>query len=487
MITWMQKHRKYLVVTIWISTIAFVGAGFVGWGVYDYNTDRASSVAKVGEEKITIKQFQNAYSNLYNYYNEKVFKGTLTKEKAKELKLDNLTINQLIREALLLNYAHDLGIGALDKELKEKLVNMKIFQKNGVFDKDQYYLVLKRIGQKPKEFEDGLKKEIVLNKLRSIISPKTTVLEEEVFGASFFMEDKLEISTIKTADINVSIDENQTKEFWQKNKNRYVKATTYETEVIRVGQKDINITENEISDFYKSEKFRYKDEKGKILSLDKAKDKVAKDLRFKKAKKIALKKYLLLKKGKIKAEEKVTFTQMSDKEILQKLKNAKKGDILKPIKEKSGYLVIKLDIINLPKPMNYEEAKDLAKADLIQTKKLELLEKKAMTMLNDFKGKEIGFISRDDYKKLEEENFDQNEAVELLNNIFASTQKRGYYIFKDKAVLYKILEQKLLDDKKLKENKDIIVQNINKLKESAVENSLIAKLQNRYKIEKYYK
>jgi len=277
MITWMQKHRKYLVVTIWISTIAFVGAGFVGWGVYDYNTDRASSVAKVGEEKITIKQFQNAYSNLYNYYNEKVFKGTLTKEKAKELKLDNLTINQLIREALLLNYAHDLGIGALDKELKEKLVNMKIFQKNGVFDKDQYYLVLKRIGQKPKEFEDGLKKEIVLNKLRSIISPKTTVLEAEVFGASFFMEDKLEIATIKTADINVSIDENQTKEFWEKNKNRYVKATTYETEVIRVGQKDINITENEISDFYKSEKFRYKDEKGKILSLDKAKDKVNSD------------------------------------------------------------------------------------------------------------------------------------------------------------------------------------------------------------------
>ena len=37
MITWMQKHRKYLVVTIWVSTIAFVGAGFVGWGAYDLN------------------------------------------------------------------------------------------------------------------------------------------------------------------------------------------------------------------------------------------------------------------------------------------------------------------------------------------------------------------------------------------------------------------------------------------------------------------
>ena len=29
MIAWMQKHNKYLVVTIWIATIAFIGAGFV--------------------------------------------------------------------------------------------------------------------------------------------------------------------------------------------------------------------------------------------------------------------------------------------------------------------------------------------------------------------------------------------------------------------------------------------------------------------------
>ena len=36
MITWMQRHKKWLVITIWISTIAFVGAGFVGWGSYEY-------------------------------------------------------------------------------------------------------------------------------------------------------------------------------------------------------------------------------------------------------------------------------------------------------------------------------------------------------------------------------------------------------------------------------------------------------------------
>ena len=65
MITWMQKHKKYLVVTIWVSTIAFVGAGFVGWGAYDMNTSRAKSVAKVGSRDISISQFQQKYSTIY--------------------------------------------------------------------------------------------------------------------------------------------------------------------------------------------------------------------------------------------------------------------------------------------------------------------------------------------------------------------------------------------------------------------------------------
>jgi len=68
MITWMQKHRKYLIVTIWISTIAFVGAGFVGWGAYSYGGDKAQAVATVGSRSISVREFQLSYSNMYSYY-----------------------------------------------------------------------------------------------------------------------------------------------------------------------------------------------------------------------------------------------------------------------------------------------------------------------------------------------------------------------------------------------------------------------------------
>ena len=43
----MQRHKKYLIVTIWISTIAFIGAGFVGWGQYSYG-DKSSGTKGLG-------------------------------------------------------------------------------------------------------------------------------------------------------------------------------------------------------------------------------------------------------------------------------------------------------------------------------------------------------------------------------------------------------------------------------------------------------
>ena len=61
MIEWMQRHKKWLIVTIWISTIAFVGAGFVGWGSYDYGKSD-STVAIVGDKEVPLNDLQSEYS-----------------------------------------------------------------------------------------------------------------------------------------------------------------------------------------------------------------------------------------------------------------------------------------------------------------------------------------------------------------------------------------------------------------------------------------
>ena len=98
MITWMQRHKKWLIITIWISTIAFVGAGFVGWGQYSYG-DKAGAVAKVGKIEITQGELQKAYSRLYTRYNQ-MLQGNFMKKKQNSLVYKNKLLNNLNNKLL---------------------------------------------------------------------------------------------------------------------------------------------------------------------------------------------------------------------------------------------------------------------------------------------------------------------------------------------------------------------------------------------------
>ncbi len=485
MITWMQKHRKYLVITIWISTIAFVGAGFVGWGAYSYNRKRAGAVAVVGDRKITVREMSDAYNNIYNYYQNQL-KGALTQEKAKKMGLERIALGQLIDEALMLNYADKLGLTTLDSEVENALENTKAFQQNGVFNKDQYYRVLRNIGIRAKDYEDSLKKQITLEKLNNILKLSPTPLEVETFGASLFMQDKLQIKFIQADPSKIVINDKTLKSFWEKRKKSYLTTKTYELAVVKVPVSFIQVDENETKDYYKKKRYSYTDKNGKILSYENAKNRVIKDLQFKKGKRFALRKYLALKRGKIQADENMTISIKQNFFPQDKLKTASIGDVLKPFVFGNDYIIAKLKKIDMPKPMTFEEAKRKVKEDYLQVAKKQELENEAKKLVENFKkGKDIGFVSRDDIKKIK--GLSELEAVDFLSQVFGSSAKKGYKVFENKAIVYKVLEQKLLDKNKLKIYSKLLESNVKNVKFAEINQKLLSKLKQMYKIESFYK
>lgn len=485
MITWMQKHKKYLVVTIWISTIAFVGAGFVGWGAYDLNADRASAIAKVGDKKITVKEFQLAYGNLFSYYSQ-LSNGQLTQEKAKEMGLENVVINNLINEALLLNYANDLGLTTLDEDVKQELIKDENFQKDGIFDKDQYYLVLKNIGMNPKEYEINLKKQILLTKLNNIIELPSNDKEIQMLASSLFIQDKVEISVLNANSDELNITEEELKEAWEKSKNIYLTKINYKLGTIFIEAKETDANETELTEFYNENKLDYKEEDGKIKTYEAALEELKKDYALKKTKREALQTHLKVKKGELTTLEPMEIEEDDKNFPVNELKDAKKGDTLKPFEYKDGFLVVKIEDIIMPKPMEFEQAKSLVKQGLEKTKIHSLLEKKAKEKLENFTdGVNIGFVSRDDIK--EEQGLNENEFGLFLSHLFDNNDKQGYVILENKAVIYKILEQKLLDNSKLDEYKQLLTDNVKQLKNGEIRQNLLEELRKKYSIEQYYK
>ncbi len=485
MISWMQTHRKYLIPTIWISTIAFVGAGFVGWGAYSFGSNKVGEVAKVGERAISGKELQYSYDNVYNYYNQ-ALDGKLTQEKAQELNLENIALNQLIRESLLLNYADELGITALNQEVASKIHSIDNFKENGVFSKDIYFKTLKAVNKKVKEFEDSIKKEIIIDKLTLALNLPPTKLEIETLASAIYLQDKLSVKIVKIDENSIKISDKELKEFWSGNKTNFMSDKSYTIEIVKVTANNIDIDENASREFYEGSKHLFKNSEDKILSYEDAKDRVKTKLQLKIAKKEALKKYLAFKNGKISADESLTLTNSSSDIPLDKIQVAKVGDFIKSIELKDAYIAAKLISINMPEPLKFEDAKKDAKAELFKNRYTKLLETKTIQEANLSKGlKDIGYISMEDSQKFDM--LSQEEATLFLERLFSTTGEKGYYIFDDKSIIYKITEQKLSSQNITQESRQELEKTVGSVKSQAIQMALIERLESKYKIENYMK
>ena len=484
MISWMQKHKKYLVITIWVSTIAFVGAGFVGWGAYKFGGG-GNAVAQVGDVKISYKDLQQKYSQLYNSYNQ-LFKGAFDQQKAKEFGLEKQALGALIREALLENFAKEHDIVVSDEEVAKKIASMSIFWQDGAFSKDLYLKVLRNNHLKPKDFEQSIKKEILIQKVSDLIAPKLFDTEFDTIASALFMGDKIEYKPLDASEINVEVSEETLKNYFQKHKENYFTPTIYHLALVEIPISSEKVNEDEMKAYYERHRIKYKGSDGKILPLEKAKALVEKDLRSKKAKKSALKEYIKFKKGKLTPQKQITVSDLVSlpQKIAQQLKNAPTGTTFKPVEMDGRYVIYKLVKIDNPRPMRFEEAKDQVKADYIKEQKAKLLVEKAKKMLADFQGFQTDYITRTDVDKLEA--LDKAEAALFLKSLFTSKKAKGFIkISDDKVVLYKILDQKLMMKERVDKNRAFVTDNSLRLKANLQNEKLIERLQKLYPIKIY--
>ena len=482
----MQKHKKYLVITIWISTIAFVGAGFVGWGAYKFGA-AADAIATVGDTKVTYEEYNRKYARLYDYYN-KVLGGTLDQEKAKQMQLDKVALNQLIQEALLLNYAKELGLQVSDKEVADYIANMKVFWKNGKFDTELYKKILAQNRMRPKTFEESIRKELLLQKLAKAFSPVLYPVEFDTIAAALYMGDKIEYKALSTQDINVSVSEAEIENFYKNHKKDYMAPKRFKLSYVTIAPKDANFTQSELEEYYKKHRLKYVDDNGKIISFAKVKERVAKDLALKKSKKEALKAYIAFKKGKLQPEGSITVTQNNalPPKVAQKLAKASQGTAFKPAIQDGKYYIYRLEEVILPKPMELAQVHEKVQRDVTMSKKRKALMQLAKERLENFKGTVTpDYVTREDIDKIA---LPANEAELFLRQLFLQTDPKGIIaVDQNKVVLYKILDQKLAMQRKVDKNRAFITDNGLKLKQMLIDQNMLKKLQKRYAITIYKK
>lgn len=174
----MRKHAKFFYVLFFIVILSFIF-----WGVAPVDKPTGVSVAEIGNEKITVEEYWRAYENVRQQLRE-VYKGQLTEEVEKNLKLKETVLNNLIEERVLLISAAEIGIKVTDKELQDAIVNDPQFMRDGIFREDVYFRTLDLNRLTPEMFENSMRQQITLLKMRRLIGSTVDVNPLDLKGVS---------------------------------------------------------------------------------------------------------------------------------------------------------------------------------------------------------------------------------------------------------------------------------------------------------------
>ncbi len=482
MITWMQRHKKWLIITIWISTIAFVGAGFVGWGQYSYG-DKAGAVAKVGNVEISMGELQKNYSNLYTQYNQ-MFQGNFDEEKAKRFGLEKQALNQLIQQALIINLANSYDLSVSDKEVVDALTTQEYFLKDGAFDKETYKTVLSQNRLTVTEYEQSLKKDLLIMKTLSLLPLEVSKNEEKIVATTLGIADKIEYKVISEDDITIEVTDEDLKKFWESKRHNFMSEISYEVNYIKEKAVQNSYSDAEMQEYYTENRLHFKDSEGKILAFDDAKTAVADELNSKATKDNALRTYIDFKKGSleadIKRESAIISASMNpfSAEVLEKISSLNAASpYLKPIEVNGVYYIFELTKTNPAQMKTFEQAKEEVLPLYISDAKKKKLFELANASVEHFRGDSTDFFTINEPQKLTK--LTQTQANEFLGKLFASNKKRAFVeLSSSQIVLYNILEQKLLTNTDINQSEEIA-----RLKSNLFNSALIEKLQEKYKTE----
>ncbi|MEO8196718.1 MAG: SurA N-terminal domain-containing protein [Thermoanaerobaculia bacterium] len=178
----LRDNLKYLSWILWVVILIFIAFVFVdfGGGLSRGSGTRASA-ATVGNDKISYADFERQYRQLESQYRQ-AFGENFTPEIAKQLRLPLQALDRLVDQRLLLNEAAERGLEASDGEVREAIFEIPGMKDSGggFIGEETYKRFVRANGYTVRDFEESMRRQIVLTKLNAIFSSSLVVSQADV-------------------------------------------------------------------------------------------------------------------------------------------------------------------------------------------------------------------------------------------------------------------------------------------------------------------
>lgn len=236
MFDFVEKYRTVVKVLLVLVALGLT----IGFGLSGYGAFSEPYLAKVGNAKITERDFAQAVGGQNVPDNQR-----------------GEVLNQLIQRQLLLNEAGDLYLGASKEVLQYVISNIPSFMENGQFSQERYRSVLASQQKTPEQYEAELAREIRIQQLLRPVIESQFLSKTAQQRLSELLLEKREVSVARfipqmtIAQTQVSAEE--IKQYYEANSKAFELPAQVRVEYIVLAQEaltqGIQVSEEEIQQY----------------------------------------------------------------------------------------------------------------------------------------------------------------------------------------------------------------------------------------------
>ena len=261
----MRRHRGWLK---W--SLALVVLTFVVFFIPNFTSTGAAPsdvLAEVEGTEITVREFQRRYSAQLQAYRN-AYGSQLSEQLLRQLGIEQQIMQQLVDEQAMVAEARRQGMTVGDEEIRARILAIPAFQENGRFIGETRYRQMLQFNNPPmtpQEFEDNLRKALLVEKLRGAVTGWMTVTDAEVADEFRRKNEKVKLdvvpltpdafkSQVTLTDADVAGYFDKRKDTYQIGEKRKIRYALVDVEQVR---QTVKVPEADIEAFYKQNIAQY--------------------------------------------------------------------------------------------------------------------------------------------------------------------------------------------------------------------------------------
>ena len=410
-----------------IIILSFILTGVSGYLI----GGSANYAAQVNGQEISRGQFENAFAGERNRMQQQLGEqfSELAANEGYMKTLRQQTLNRLIDEALMDQYARDLGLGISDDQVKKVIFSTAAFQTDGKFDNNRYNAIISQMGMSADQYAQALRNQLTTQQLINAVVGTDFMLKGETDELAALVSQQRVVREA-TFDVNALAAKQQASDeevnsYYEQNKSNFMAPEQFRVSYIKldVAAMQGDVSDADIQSYYDQHQDQFTQPQRNRFSVIQAKTEADAQAALDELNKGA--DFATVAKEKstdiISAKNGGDMGWLEDATTPEELKNAglkEKGQLSGVIKSSVGFLVARLDDVQPAKTKPLADVRDEIAAKVKQEKALDTfyaLQQKVSDAASNDNESLAGAEQVADVKAVETGWFGQDSLPEELN------------------------------------------------------------------------